>query len=228
MDPNATLAALLAAVVNMDSAAFRDADEALTEWTRKGGFAPDDLQSLADDLRLDADTLPVATGRRGDDEASDESDTLDFRLYIRPDGALDLQTGDASYDTDHRGYCGAGSVSPHDDDGEILAALLTAFVQACESAACALPALPDDDDDGGETLSLVSPLDDGTHTVNGAPASLDRLRALYFRLVSYAMEPPMGAALWERFNVDGRAVSASDAASLAWLRDLLSSHGVAV
>lgn len=226
MDPNAALDRLLSAVARRDSAAFRDADEALAEWTRRGGFAPDELRALAEALRLDADTLPVATGRRDDDESHDESDTLDFRLYIRPDGALDLQTGDASYDTDHRGYCGAGSVSPHDDDGAILAALLAALDEACESAACALPALPDDDD--GETLSLVSPLDDGTHTVNGAPACLDRLRALYFRLVSYAMEPPIGAALWERFNVNGRAVSASDAASLAWLRELLSRCGVAV
>lgn len=146
MDPNTTLAALLAAVADMDASAFRDADEALAEWNRKGGFAPDELQALADDLRLDADTLPVATGRRDDDGASDD-DTLDFRLYIRPGGALDLQTGDASYDPDHRGYCGAGSVSRNDDDGEILAALLTAFDEACESAACALPALPDGDDD---------------------------------------------------------------------------------
>lgn len=224
MDPNATLAALLAAVANMDSLAFRDADEALKGWTGKGGFAPDELQTLADDLRLDADTLPVATGRRDDDEASDD-EALDFRLYIRPDGTLDLQTGDASYDTDHRGFCGAGVVSQHDDDGEILAALLAAFDEACESAACALPSLPDDDE---EPLSLSHPLDDGTHTVNGKPATLERLRALYFRLVSYAMEPPMGAALWERFDVDGRAVSASDAASLAWLREMLARHGVGV
>jgi hypothetical protein len=229
MDPNATLSALLAAVAKMDVVAFRDADEALAEWNCKGGFAPDELKALSDDLRLDVDTLHAATGRRDDDEAHDGDDTLDFRLYIRPDGALDLQTGDAQYDTDHRGYCGAGTVSSHDDDDEILAALLSAFGEACDSAACALPALPDDDDDDDDdTLTLHHPADDGTHTVNGAPATLDTLRALYFRLVSYAMEPPMGYALWERFDVDGRAVSASDTASLVWLHDMLTRHGVSL
>ena len=41
---------------------------------------------------------------------------IDVRLQVLPDGEWTLHHGDASYDQDHRGYWGAGTVSPDDDD----------------------------------------------------------------------------------------------------------------
>lgn len=133
MDPNATLAAMLAAIASMDAPSFDEYAGYLTEWLGRGGFLPNDLNTIADDLRDEARKLPHATGRRDEDEAN-EDDTLDFRLYIRPDGSLDLQTGDASYDADHRGYCGASTVSAHDRMRDIRYAVCDALSQAIDTA----------------------------------------------------------------------------------------------
>lgn len=278
MDPNATLAAMLAAVAAMDVMTFDEFAGYLADWLGKGGFLPDDLKTIADDLRDEARNLPHTTGRREEDEAN-EVDTLDFRLYIRPDGSLDLQTGDASYDTDHRGYCGASSVSAYDRMRDIRYAVCDALSQAIDGARDGLASLGEDgderiarrvvdceawydvhDNDGTylatvatideareilsdcDVLPLDHPNDDGSHTlavytlVGGeyrqtasGSATLDDLRRLYGRLISYAMEPPFGGSgMHDRYIVDGRAVSANDPASLAWLRGMLRALGVLV
>jgi len=131
MDPTACLDRILAAYAHDDIDDFRDAASDLQSWHDKGGFLPAHLQSLADDMRFDLDRFHVATGRRDDDDDA----TLDFRIYIRPDATLDLQTGDASYDIDHRGDIGAGSLSPHDDDDDIRREVYRAFAEAVDSAA---------------------------------------------------------------------------------------------
>lgn len=237
MDPNATLAAMLAAIATMEAPTFDEYAGYLAEWLAEGGFLPNDLNTIADDLRDEARKLPHATGRRDEDEAN-EDDTLDFRLYIRPDGTLDLQTGDASYDTDHRGYCGAGSVSSSDRMRDIRVSVCDALSQAIDATRGGLASLGEDEGD----LTLEHPNDDGTHTlvvhtlVDGSyrqtasgSATLDDLRRLYGRLISYAMEPPFGGSgMSDRYTVDGRTVSASDPASLAWLRGMLRGLGVFV
>ena len=71
-----------------------------------------------DEAGLDAaDEAFVAYKNKFGDETSDfdgyfdELDgEVDFRIYVRPEGNWEIITGDASYDTDHRGGCGAGSV----------------------------------------------------------------------------------------------------------------------
>ena len=195
-----------------------------------------ELADMVDVLRDEASQPPYATGRRDDDG---EGCGLEFRLYIRPGGNLELNTGDPCYDTDHRGGCGAGSVSRYDDDDTILEILLDALADAYFAAS-------DDDDD---TLTLDHPNDDGIHTLavehstvtgwvrtalgvklgepcaNGWPTTLGDLRAIYFRLVSYAMETPRGVA-GTRYVVDGHIVSHYDEASLRWLADMLTRHGV--
>ena len=132
MDPTNCLDRILSAYAHDDIDEFNAAARDLESWHNKGGFLPAQLQSFADDMRFDLDRLPVATGRRDDDD--DDDATLDFRVYIRPEATLELQTGDASYDTDHRGDIGAGSVSPHDDDDDIRRAVYDAFAEAVGSA----------------------------------------------------------------------------------------------
>jgi len=134
MDPSATLAAMLAAIANRDRETFLEYADYLSEWCGKGGFLPRELEIMADDLRRELDDFETVTGRRELDEM-DDGDTLDFRIFIRPDGALDLAVGAPCYDTDHRGYCGAGAVSPHDDNADIRAAIIGAIADAKEQAA---------------------------------------------------------------------------------------------
>lgn len=52
-----------------------------------------------------------------EDIADDEGNpSIDVRLQVLDDGSYSFHSGDSSYDKDHRGYCGASSVSPDDDD----------------------------------------------------------------------------------------------------------------
>ena len=144
MDPNATLAAMLAAIANRDSERFEEFAEYLEQWTRNGGFLPTELQGIAEELTEETDSMETATGRREIDEAVDD-EGMEFRIFIRPDGSLELAIGDPCYDTNHRGYCGAGTIVAGDSLDDCRAATLDAFWQAVDSAACAMPALPDCD-----------------------------------------------------------------------------------
>lgn len=53
------------------------------------------------------------------DIADDEGNPSgDIRLQVAEDGSSAIHTGDASYDTDHRGYWGASSITPDMTDDE--------------------------------------------------------------------------------------------------------------
>ena len=133
MDPNATLQAMLDAIANSDRDTLAEYSGYLSDWLSKGGFAPTALEGFADELLTIATELPVATGRREVDECS-ETD-CDFRIFVRPNGGLELSVGDPSFDTNHRGYCGAGSVNTSDDMDDCLTAVFDAFWQAIDAAA---------------------------------------------------------------------------------------------
>lgn len=128
MDPNANLEMLMQAIAAGDFETAREYEEYLAEWLRKGGFLPSELQSIADDL-----TEEFSSFYNGAYDCDDDN-SLDFRVYIRPDGAIELAIGDASYDTDHRGFCGAGCVCPADGIDNCRAAVLDCFNDAIEMA----------------------------------------------------------------------------------------------
>lgn len=49
---------------------------------------------------------------------------LDVRLQVLEDGSWDILTGDPCYDTDHRGYWGAGVLGQDTDCNELAGELL--------------------------------------------------------------------------------------------------------
>lgn len=67
-----------------------------------------------------------------DDDFDGFEDPVEFRVYLRPEGRLDLAIGDPSYDDDHRGACGTGAVDPSVDS--IGDAVLDALFEAIEDA----------------------------------------------------------------------------------------------
>lgn len=52
------------------------------------------------------------------EDLDDGDGLIDVRLQIGPDGSYCFHSGDASYDQDHRGFWGAGTVSSDDGDQE--------------------------------------------------------------------------------------------------------------
>jgi len=94
--------------------------------------------------RIAADLLALACAAR-DEAADDGCESFDFRIQYDGDDAFDLHTGDASYDTDHRGFWGAGSIAASDDDATVAAALADAVNQAIDD--CAVAAIDDNNDD---------------------------------------------------------------------------------
>ena len=98
MDPNATLQNLLDGIAVDDSEKVSEAAESLSQWIGRGGFLPTILEDWARHLKWYAKTY-----------AADGS--VDFRFYLRENGEFRGEVGDASYDQDHSGYCGAGSIA---------------------------------------------------------------------------------------------------------------------
>jgi hypothetical protein len=99
MDPNVTLRNLLDGIAVDDSEKVSEAAESLSQWIGRGGFLPDDLESAARYL------ASLSKGYGADVES------FDFRFYLTENGDIRAAYGDASYDQDHRGYCGAGSIA---------------------------------------------------------------------------------------------------------------------
>lgn len=68
------------------------------------------LTELASDLWA---VVKDSRSYKPEDIADEEGNpSIDVRLQVYADGRWALRTGDSSYDQDHRGYWGAGSVSP--------------------------------------------------------------------------------------------------------------------
>ena len=60
-----------------------------------------------------------------DVEPDEEGDAyIDVRLQVTEDGGWDVLSGDASYDNDHNGFWGSGSVSEGTDCEELAAELI--------------------------------------------------------------------------------------------------------
>ena len=66
------------------------------------------VKGYADDL---VSYLPDADVPDDECNDDDESGYGDIRLSMTDDGSWEIHTGDAQYDTDHRGYWGAETVS---------------------------------------------------------------------------------------------------------------------
>ncbi len=132
MDPNASLEMILRDVAGgvwSDESEY--AADGLSDWIgRKGGFLPNRLRSLVADLREEADAFFGSAPQSFDD--GDEDESLVFRVYIRPEGTIDIATGDPSFDADHRGFCGCGTVSRHDRKQDVIASLCDAFYEAVD------------------------------------------------------------------------------------------------
>lgn len=60
---------------------------------------------------------------------------IDVRLQLFDDGTFAIHHGDASYDQDHSGFWGAGSVGPGDDDVALISTARDLVDQALEVAA---------------------------------------------------------------------------------------------
>ena len=65
----------------------------------------------------------------------DLSETIDVRIQVLPDGTRYFWYGDASFDTDHRGFWGAGTVSADDDDVQLIDTARDLVEQAIDHAA---------------------------------------------------------------------------------------------
>lgn len=76
-------------------------------------LTPDDIRHIV------AQLAAIQIHRTSDDEA-----WIDVRLQIDTDGAWRLHTGDAQYDTDHRGYWGSAEIGPTTDIPDLAADLI--------------------------------------------------------------------------------------------------------
>jgi len=124
MDPNATRKTIIDGLDVDDTETVSDGCENLNNWIKSGGFLPAELESIAADIQHSAA------------EHVEHGDSLEFRIYIRPSGAIVLNTGDSSYDQDHRGYCGSGSVESPASLDDCRAATVAAFNDAIEFYFC--------------------------------------------------------------------------------------------
>ena len=74
----------------------------------------DEVVAELKDIRDDMAVTP------SEDGIESEDDFMDVRLQVLDDGSWMLHTGDASYDTDHHGSWGAGTMTALDTDEELL------------------------------------------------------------------------------------------------------------
>jgi hypothetical protein len=123
MNPQACFQLFLQSIADRDTESACEHFDNLREWIGKGGFPPDDVRSIADDL---SDAMTNC-------ETDPDGETfLDFRIYLTDDGSYRVCIGDPSYDTDHRGYCGAGSLDCEDEDCDTIGAVLDCIDDALE------------------------------------------------------------------------------------------------
>lgn len=130
MDSNASLELILSAIAA--ETWHEEASEAcdgLKSWVGKGGFLPDRIRGIVADIRGESYEMFAACPESFE---CDDDIYLDYRLYIRPDGSMDIAVGDPCFDTDHRGYCGAGTIARHDTKMDIADSVMDAFFQAVD------------------------------------------------------------------------------------------------
>jgi len=130
MDVEKCLAEFLAAIESGDYSAAAEHGAAVAEWVENGGYPPSAIADIAADLSTERDSVfPFAA------DSFDDSFSMEFRLFVRPEGTTELCCGPSDYDVDHRGFCGAGSVGPGDDSAAVLAAVLAAFSDCVDTIA---------------------------------------------------------------------------------------------
>lgn len=129
MDPNVALRMMLSAIADSDREAFLGHAGNLSDWVSRGGAMPDELETISSDI------LDCAQSCAGDLQEDEEGQFVDFRIYIRPCGTIELSTGDASYDCDHRGFCGAGTCTPDDSIETVRDSVWRALDDALDCAA---------------------------------------------------------------------------------------------
>lgn len=130
MDIEKSFAFFLSAIEMGAMAAAREYAEDVGEGIVRGGFLPAALANIVDTLADERDSVfPFPECFYSDDDA------LDFRLFIRPEGTMELCCGAPDYDTDHRGFCGAGSIGADARIADIRAAVVDAFSD-CLASVC--------------------------------------------------------------------------------------------
>lgn len=98
MDPQTCLEWMLRAIAAGDVDTAAEHYNNLREWIRRGGYVPATLEELATDLHS------IGQHTAGDDS----DDAIDVRIYLGCSSpTVRMSYGDPSFDTDHRGYCGA-------------------------------------------------------------------------------------------------------------------------
>lgn len=70
-----------------------------------------------------------------DDIDEGDGPSIDVLLQVLEDGTWALRTGDSQYDQDHRGFWGASSVAPDDDEVALINTARDLFEQVLEDVA---------------------------------------------------------------------------------------------
>lgn len=125
MDPEQVFNDMLRCVTADDIEGAADKYDDLLSWIERDGFLPSALSSCVDDLVM----------RLSETEAypwEENPGAIDFRIYIRPNGCVELCMGEGCYDTDLRGYCGAAMVNKTCGEGDVTQRVLAAFDEAME------------------------------------------------------------------------------------------------
>lgn len=130
MDVEKAFSVFLSAIESGDYSAAAEHGAAVAEWMERGGFLPAVIADIVDTLADERDSVFPFPGC-----IYDETAELEFRVFIRPDGSVELCTGAPDYDIDHRGHCGAGGISPDDLTADIRAAVVAAFSDCVDTIA---------------------------------------------------------------------------------------------
>lgn len=132
MDVVIAFRSFLESVAAGDYSAAVEHGGAVADWISRGGFLPAELSAAVAELDLSRwEAFPFG-------ETGDDSDCLEFRFFVRPEGTLEMSTGPADYDSDHRGFCGAGSIGAGATPADIRAAVADCFADCVESLAQSL------------------------------------------------------------------------------------------
>ena len=85
------------------------------------------------DIQGSIDWWIVTGDREEDGDCEGESDSVDVRIQVASDGSWSIHSGDACYDTDHRGYWGASSIGQYDSAEELRSVAEDIIGQAMDS-----------------------------------------------------------------------------------------------